>query len=156
MFKNKIINLSILIILIATLASACSLGGSSQEGDKSVFDSAKVEYLGEKPEDPGATLYFFWGDGCPHCAREEVFLQEMKEKYPSLEIKMYETWNNRNNARALQEMAKAYQTQAKGVPMTFLGDFAPWVGFSTGIESNIETKIQYCLENECIDPISNL
>jgi thiol-disulfide isomerase/thioredoxin len=155
MFKNNKLALGFLIITLALIVSACTSTGTTinEEGDLS---GASVEYLGEKPESPQASLYFFWGDGCPHCANEEEFLEEMKEKYPDLEIKMYETWNNRANARALQDMAKAYGTTARGVPMTFLGDFDPWVGFSSGMEPEMEERIEYCLENECIDPASKL
>jgi thiol-disulfide isomerase/thioredoxin len=33
--------------------------------------------------DTGAfPVYFFWGDGCPHCEEEKQFLNEMKKKYP--------------------------------------------------------------------------
>jgi hypothetical protein len=53
-------------------------------------------------------------------------------------------------------MARAYNTTAKGVPMTFIGDFEPWVGFSSRMESDMEEKIEYCLENNCIDPASKL
>ena len=27
-------------------------------------------------------VYFFYGHGCPHCARVEPFLAEMERKYP--------------------------------------------------------------------------
>jgi hypothetical protein len=80
----------------------------------------------------------------------------MKTKYPDLEIVMYETWKNKANANALQAMAKAYGTTAKGVPMTFIANFNPWTGFSTTMESDMEEKIKYCLENDCIDPASKL
>lgn len=43
------------------------------------------------------TLYFFYGEGCPHCAKEEIFLKEMEEKYQNLKIKRYETYGNLDN-----------------------------------------------------------
>jgi hypothetical protein len=69
---------------------------------------------------------------------------------------MYETWKNRANANALQDMARAYDTTARGVPMTFIGDFEPWTGFSSSMESDMEEKIKYCLENDCTDPATKL
>ena len=44
-----------------------------------------------------ATMYFFYGEGCPHCAKEKEFLNEMEVKYPNLEIKRYEVYNNSEN-----------------------------------------------------------
>jgi len=74
--------------------------------------------------DPGkVTIYFFWGDGCPHCAVEKPFLEELKQKYgDKIEIKMFETWKNPDNANLFQEAAKAYGIQATGVPTTFIGE----------------------------------
>ncbi|MFP4514680.1 MAG: TlpA family protein disulfide reductase [Parcubacteria group bacterium] len=155
MIKKNIFITSFLIIIIGLTLSACS-STENTENEEGALKGTKVEYLGEKPENPKVSLYFFWGDGCPNCATEELFLEEMKEKYPDLEIKMYETWKNTNNAKALQTMAKAYGTTARGVPMTFIGDFEPWVGFSSRMESDLEEKIEYCFENECVDPESKL
>ncbi|MCB9117692.1 MAG: thioredoxin family protein, partial [Caldilineaceae bacterium] len=32
------------------------------------------------------TIYFFWGDGCPHCAAAKPFLAELSQRYPSVTI----------------------------------------------------------------------
>ncbi|HKK54165.1 MAG TPA: hypothetical protein VJ926_01460 [Patescibacteria group bacterium] len=159
MFKNNIFVLTFLIIIVALTVSACSSGENGSDnkaGDENKISGATVEYLGEKPENPQASLYFFWGDVCPHCASEKVFLNKMKDKYPDLEIRMYETYNNRANSNALQNVAKAYNATVRGVPMTFIGDFEPLVGFSSRMESDLEEKIKYCLNNDCIDPVSEL
>jgi thiol-disulfide isomerase/thioredoxin len=160
MANKNIFVVGFLIIIVALSVSACSSTETSSSDNKSDSESkingTKVEYLGEKPENAQASLYLFWGDGFPHCTNEKVFLNEMKDKYPDLEIRMYETWKNKGNARGLQDMARAYNTTAKGVPMTFIGDFEPWVGFSSRMESDMEEKIEYCLENNCIDPASKL
>jgi thiol-disulfide isomerase/thioredoxin/cytochrome c biogenesis protein CcdA len=102
-------------------------------------------------EEP-TTIYFFWGDGCPHCAEEKIFLEQMKEKYPELEVEMFETWNNRENAQLFREAADAYNIRSRLVPTTFIGDFDPIVGYSERINSEIERKIADCIENGCPDP----
>ncbi len=96
-------------------------------------------------EEGAPTLYFFWGDGCSHCYEEQVFLEGLKTKYPSLRVEAYETWKNASNAELFSEMAEAYGFKARGVPVTFIGkDY--WVGFSEGIGSAIELKIRQCAE----------
>ncbi len=97
-------------------------------------------------------IYFFWGDGCPHCAVEKPFLEKMEEKYPDLEVKSFETWNNQENAELFQEVAEAYGIHARGVPTTFIGDFEPIVGYADYMAEDIEKKIVDCLENGCISP----
>ena len=37
--------------------------------------------------------HFFYGDGCPHCADEEPFLEEFQEKYPHFKVKKYQLKN---------------------------------------------------------------
>ncbi len=103
-------------------------------------------------------VHFFWGDGCPHCAHEKPFLEELQRKYPRLEVRMHETWKNPENAEYFKAMADAYGVRASGVPMTFIGDFEPTVGFASEDTTGkrIEDEILYCLENGCIDPASKL
>ena len=49
------------------------------------------------------TLYFFHGDGCPHCAEEEEFLSDIEDKYKdTLEISPYEVWYNFENQRLMK------------------------------------------------------
>jgi len=108
---------------------------------KGVLASEKVE------------IYFFWGQGCPHCAKEKPFLEELKQKYPQLEIKEFEVYYSEENQKLFQKVAQAYNTQPEGVPMTFIGkDFI--VGFesekTTGKE--IENLIQKCLQTYCPSP----
>ena len=41
------------------------------------------------------TLYFFYGEGCPHCAEENRVLIKELEKDKSIRIVKYETWSNK-------------------------------------------------------------
>lgn len=103
-------------------------------------------------------VYFFWGEGCPHCADEEIFLETLKIKYPQLVIKSYEVWHNKENAKFFSEMAEAYGTRPEGVPMTFIGDFNPLVGYRNDEVTSkiIEDRVRYCTTLSCIDPIEKL
>ncbi len=98
------------------------------------------------------TVYFFWGEGCPHCEDEKLFLEEMESKYPQLEVKSFETWKNKENEELFQEMAAAYGIEARGVPTTFIGDYEPIVGYSDSMSDDIEEKIADCIESGCVDP----
>ncbi len=103
-------------------------------------------------DDPGkVTVYFFWGDGCPHCAAEKPFLEEMQKKYPEIEIKIFETWKNPENAKLFDEVAKAYGTTAQGVPTTFIGD-KYWIGYADHMAKEMEDKIKSCIDTGCVNP----
>ncbi len=70
-------------------------------------------------------VYFFYGDGCPHCAKEEIFLDKLEKEYKGkVEILRYEVWYNSKNARLLREMATKIKLNVTGVPITIIGDKA--------------------------------
>ena len=98
-------------------------------------------------------LYFFWGDGCPHCAKEEIYLDKAKRKYPQLEVKSYEVWHNRTNAIFLSRMLGAAGVKSTGVPVTFIHNEV-FAGFNESTAQAIESKIQYCIQNNkaCPEP----
>ncbi len=96
-------------------------------------------------------IYFFWGRGCPHCDKEEIFLFELQHKNPSLEIKSYEVWYNKANAVMLHSLLQARGMVASGVPITFI-DRSVITGFSRQSQATIAELIQNCLSATCADP----
>jgi thiol-disulfide isomerase/thioredoxin len=70
-------------------------------------------------------LYFFYGDGCPHCAEEEIFLDKLEKDYgDKLEILRYEVWYNKDNSDLLAEMTEKINYNVTGVPVTIVGEEA--------------------------------
>lgn len=93
-------------------------------------------------------LVLFYGQGCPHCAKEEAWLEGIQEKYPSLHISRYEVYFDNDNRKLMQKMADAYNTEIGGVPMTFINGKSI-TGFSDKLAQTIEQEIQYCTQNDC-------
>lgn len=73
-------------------------------------------------------LYFFYGQGCPHCAKEEAFFPSLKIKFPQLEINSFETWSDSKNAQLMSRVARELKVSQAGVPLTVIGKRAI-VGF---------------------------
>ena len=115
---------------------------------------SSLTFLASAQENNRVTIYFFWGEGCTHCANEKIFLEYLTQKYPSLDVKMFEVWYNDENAKIFSDTAEAYGTKAEVVPTTFLADKV-WVGFANYIGEQIEDKVEYCIENECKDPVKD-
>lgn len=113
------------------------------------------------PNNVGATasgldVYLFWGEGCPHCAKEKVFLDEFIEKNPTVKLHDFEIYYNSNNARLMQQVANSISSDAGGVPFLVIGDKGI-SGFGEGItETEIQDRVEYCLENECKDYVAPL
>ena len=76
-------------------------------------------------------LYFFYGQGCPHCDQEKQFLRELKITYKELEVKEFEIYYNQSNRELFEDMTKAFNTISSGVPMTFINGKA-YIGFAYG------------------------
>jgi len=109
-------------------------------------------------QEENVTAYFFYGRYCPHCAKEEVFLEFLESKYPQLEVKRYEVSYNRENAELFAKIAEACGVTSSYVPTLFIGDFDPIVGyFSDGTTGKqIEDHVEHCLIEGCIDPMDNV
>ena len=95
-------------------------------------------------------VYLFWGDGCPHCAAEKPVLEELAQKYPQIDLRLYEVWYVDENQTHFINMAKAYGFEPSGVPTTFIGD-KYWVGYNDDLKAEFEETIQACIQNGCAD-----
>ncbi|MRS01794.1 hypothetical protein EG832_00965, partial [bacterium] len=86
------------------------------------------------------TLYFFWGEGCPHCAAAKPFLAELQRKYPEVTISAHEVYNNPKNLDYLRDMAKSHGFEPKSVPTFFFGTKV-FEGFNENIAQQIEGAV---------------
>ncbi|MFA6027540.1 MAG: thioredoxin family protein [Patescibacteria group bacterium] len=99
-------------------------------------------------------VYFFYGQGCPHCAAEELYLDKLKTEYgDKINIYRYETWYNKDNVELLKKFGKAHSISVSGVPATFIGQKGI-IGFDNenNIGQQIKLQIDYCLANGCTCP----
>jgi len=72
----------------------------------------------------GVDIYFFYGNGCPHCAKEEKFLDRLEYENKNIATHRYEVWYNRDNAQLMSEVGKKLNLNVAGVPLTVIGDQA--------------------------------
>ena len=101
-------------------------------------------------------IYFFYGDGCPHCAKEKKFLDELKIEIPEIEIHAFEVWNNVDNARFLAKLGRELKFDISGVPLTIIGDriFSGFYSAAT-TGAQIKTVVENYLENGCSDIVAS-
>ena len=92
----------------------------------------------------GATLYYFYGEGCPHCQKAKPFLEQLTRKYPALQIKSWEVMENRDNIPILMEMAEKRNFKPTGVPVFIIGDRVI-SGFGSGTAAELEAAVQSAL-----------
>ncbi len=111
--------------------------------------------IGNAKESNKVTLYLFHGDGCPHCAEEIEFLNEIECKYDNLEIVKYEVWYNDENATLLEKVKEGFDEKRNGVPTTVIGDTII-LGYGSGTGSKIERAIKHYSEEEYTDYVSKI
>ncbi|MFA6512421.1 MAG: hypothetical protein WCV86_04850 [Patescibacteria group bacterium] len=102
-------------------------------------------------------VYFFWGDGCPHCAKEESFLEQIQERYPSMRVHALEVWHDAENRALLSAVGNALSLDVSGVPVAIIGgQYIPgyYTDETTGAE--IEQRIQECIATPCADPVASI
>lgn len=77
---------------------------------------------GSVPADGTSTVYFFYGEECPHCHEVRPLIDTLSRKYPDVEFRILETWHNQTN----QELATSFNTRLgvkeAGVPEVIVGD----------------------------------
>ena len=101
-------------------------------------------------EERKVEINFFYSSTCPHCAEEEKFLEELKQKYPEVEIKEYEIFRHPENQKILSEFYARYRVSEKHrgqVPITFTPTNY-FLGFDENIGQDIENCIRECLIGE--------
>ena len=92
-------------------------------------------------EEGKVNIYFFWGDGCPHCEEQFAFLDSIESEYGDLyNLYTFETWQNEENAELLKTFSDAMEVESRGVPYTIIGEEV-FTGFSESMESDFINAI---------------
>lgn len=115
------------------------------------FFTTSVEAL----ESDKLTLYLFHGDGCPHCASEQEFLENIEKDYANLEVVEYEVWYNEENSSFMNEVKEALDINTNGVPLTIIGE-SVIVGYSDATSEKIKRAIEYYSNNEYTDVVEKI
>lgn len=133
--------LSVLLVLpFNVMASQENVGQEANSGTEAPVEG---EVTNKKVK-----VYFFRGDGCPHCEEAEAFFDVIKEQMGEYyEIVDYETWYNTENAELLQKIAEARDEDIKGVPYIIIGNKS-WAGYSSDYDDEIVNTIKSEYEKE--------
>lgn len=107
------------------------------------------------PVKEGTVITLFWGEGCPHCEKEKVFLKELQKARPALRVREYEVWKNQENGALYRQVLKAAKIKQAGVPATVVGT-AVFMGFNEQTRKGIESAIARCLREGCPDGVAEL
>lgn len=86
-------------------------------------------------------VYFFRGEGCPHCQELEEFFDSIEAEFGQYyNMNTYEVWYDQDNANLMQEVADKLGVTATGVPFLVIGDQS-WNGYTSSYDAEIKAKI---------------
>lgn len=70
------------------------------------------------------TAFFFYGDGCNHCAAAEPAVAEIESRYPQVKVRHLEIYHNADNQAQYRTMAAQHGLNDPGIPLFIIGDQA--------------------------------
>lgn len=87
-------------------------------------------------------VYFFYGNGCPHCAEAEEFFDSIEDELgDQFDIVSYETWYNSDNVDLMNKVAELRKEEPEGVPYIIIGNQS-WDGYASYYDDEIIDKIK--------------
>lgn len=95
-------------------------------------------------------IYFFYGDGCQHCAKVEPIVDNLRMQSESpIEVYKFEIYHNRSNMILLDQLFDSYniKTEYKGIPAIFIGNH--YLIGDKPISEELESTIQSNLGAKC-------
>jgi thiol-disulfide isomerase/thioredoxin len=101
-----------------------------------VFFLVQPQPLGETPSvtmdtsaQSNVTVYFFYGEECPHCHNVMPFIKNLSEKYPDVNFQFLETWHNETNQALSRSLHQKLGLPNAGVPeVIVVGNNTPLIG----------------------------
>lgn len=107
-----------------------------------VTSTAQAQDAGENQ----VNIYFFWGDGCPHCEDEWAYMKELTARNPNIKLVDYEVWYNKDNQEILKEFGRALGFEPVAVPVTVIGE-RYWIGFTESLGLEMEAAADALLQD---------
>ena len=87
-------------------------------------------------------VYFFHGDGCPHCAEAEEFFDSIEDEYgDQFNLVSYEVWYDEDNAELMSQVADIRKEDGDGVPYIVIGNQSS-DGYMSSDDNEIIEKIE--------------
>lgn len=125
--KNKVILMIMIVaslVIMPTQIFAADGKYISQNLDEVLtLENIDHDFSNYKETDDQITIYFFRGSGCSFCAGFLQFLNSIIGEYGKyFKVEAYEIWQNRNNAKLMEEVADFLGETADGVPFVIIGD----------------------------------
>lgn len=68
------------------------------------------------------SVYFFYGEECPHCHTVMPLVINLSQKYPNVEFHILEIWHNQKNYGIYSEINAKLKNSYGGIPEAIVGN----------------------------------
>lgn len=86
------------------------------------FSSAQTTpTISGTPGSGNVTVYFFYGQECPHCHAVMPLIKNLTQKYPQVTFRYLETWHHPENQTLADTMNGQLGVKDAGVPEVIVG-----------------------------------
>lgn len=139
----KKIGLFFVVIIAFFMAPFSVLADKTESNDNSNSALNGEENNNTEEENKKVKIYFFRGDGCPHCAHAKEFFNSLQEEYGHLyEIVDYEVYNSSENSELMDRVAEVRgDNDDRGIPYIIIGNKS-WAGYTSSFNSEIIETIK--------------
>ncbi len=96
------------------------------------------------------TIYIFWGEGCPHCAKAKPVLEDLALNNPAVKLYEFEIYSSQSNQELFAQFGEVFGFEPRYVPTILIGD-KMWEGYSDESALDITTAVNDCLVEGCED-----
>lgn len=97
-----------------------------------------------------ARLHFFYAENCPSCQQEKPFVEQLQQRYPQLQLQIYDVWLQRDSFQLMDALAEVQGIDFATTPATAVGRQV-WFGFNPQVAAEIEQAVRDCLDAGCYD-----
>ncbi len=93
---------------------------------------------------------YFYGDGCPHCAKVAPFIEELEQEYPDVNFIKHEIYFNNENRLLLEDYFNYFNVDSnrRGVPVIFTKN--NYLIGDTSIIKNLREAVNKNIAEPCI------
>ena len=115
-----------------------------------VLSSAQENFYNTNKPDDEVSIYFFWMNGCPHCADEKPFLEKLEQKYPEVKVYDFNVTINKESVDLLKKFKTEFEIEDNRVrvPFTVIENeyISGWYNEETNGKA-IEDAVQRAIQN---------